>query len=324
MQGSVKQYTKIISVPGTSTKLTNSTKREKAKSSGGYVYAKGLGQLMITKLNQTRVISDCPLADEKSKSLVDRLSQALQRSAFEENRSFIPVGKLEILICRSAIRKELSSTQNGPTWMRPVDMKRRYTLAAKICPWQVSTFTPKFKIPKEPKKQRSSFKKIFAILVLMRRASEIDHFVAHAVTDDMLPLVRNIQEDKEFLASHSEPESVLTCFEHWERDDRHHFEDYQWRVLAPIFNQLEDGEDHHLDLQVDCVLPFCQWKCYARGGSACIYMAKIHPHHNNLEGTSVSWRRVEQLKVQPLIKLESQRCICSQTTSQASSRLPFL
>lgn len=234
-----------------------------------------------------------PIARGSPTNLVNRLSQAMQQSAFRETKSFIPTGELETLICRSAIRKELSTGRKGSTWTRAANLKKRYTLAFEICPWHVLKSTDRPKVTKRLKLKRPEFKKIFAILVLMNRVSEITKFITHAVTDEKLPLVRSSEGNRESLVSQSEPGTALGCFENWDTVGLDLFDDYQWRVLAPVFSRLNDEEAHHMNFDVAQVLPFCKWTCYARGGSACIYMAEIHAQHNKLEGNPVSLYRKE-------------------------------
>jgi len=135
-----------------------------------------------------------------------------------------------------------------------------------------------------------SYRKILAILYLMKRPSKIRLFVQSGLCDEHLPL-KKIQGPKDVdrattMTSRRMQKSPSIRFKRL--DDADEFLDRQWWVLAPIFDRPSEGVSHK-DLECEAVLPFLSETMIAKeGGSSQVFKAKIHPDHHRLSQSDVS------------------------------------
>ncbi|CAN9083314.1 unnamed protein product [Alternaria alternata] len=133
-------------------------------------------------------------------------------------------------------------------------------------------------------KNYESYRKILAILYLMKRPSKIRLFVKAGLCDDQLPF-KKAQHLGRFdrsatLTSRNTPGSANIKFTRPEDADE--FLDRQWSVLAPVFSG-SDGIVPHDDFKCESILPFLPETTIAKeGGSSKVFKAKIHPDHHNL------------------------------------------
>ncbi|CAN9095128.1 unnamed protein product [Alternaria alternata] len=133
-------------------------------------------------------------------------------------------------------------------------------------------------------KNYESYRKILAILYLMKRPSKIRLFVKAGLCDDQLPF-KKAQHLGRFdrsatLTSRNTPGSANIKFTRPEDADE--FLDRQWSVLAPVFSG-SDGIVPHDDFECESILPFLPETTIAKeGGSSKVFKAKIHPDHHNL------------------------------------------
>ncbi|KAH8640825.1 hypothetical protein IG631_03766 [Alternaria alternata] len=133
-------------------------------------------------------------------------------------------------------------------------------------------------------KNYESYRKILAILYLMKRPSKIRLFVKAGLCDDQLPF-KKAQHLGRFdrsatLTSRNTPGSANIKFTRPEDADE--FLDRQWSVLAPVFTG-SDGIVPHDDFECESILPFLPETTIAKeGGSSKVFKAKIHPDHHNL------------------------------------------
>ncbi|CAN9267879.1 unnamed protein product [Alternaria alternata] len=129
-----------------------------------------------------------------------------------------------------------------------------------------------------------SYRRILAILYLMKRPSKIRLFVKAGLCDDQLPF-KKAQHLGRFdrsatLTSRNTPGSPNIKFTRPEDADE--FLNRQWSVLAPVFFG-SDGIVPHDDFECESILPFLPETTIAKeGGSSKVFKAKIHPDHHNL------------------------------------------
>ncbi|KAL0941503.1 protein kinase domain-containing protein [Colletotrichum truncatum] len=130
------------------------------------------------------------------------------------------------------------------------------------------------------------FRKIFAILVLIDRPDAIIKFMELSISDNNLPLeptTNSLGEQTTIVKSKTTP----SCFDlslaglNWY--DISAFEDVQWKLLAPTFDQLNvDGAPYRFHPKT--ILPFV-WDDDAEpitqaGGHSLVYQVQIHPGHH--------------------------------------------
>jgi len=141
------------------------------------------------------------------------------------------------------------------------------------------------------KTEIKSFRKIFALLVLVEKSSSICLFLQENLSDLDLPLatVRNggFIELRRRSVSGRPSSEVLNCFSQWSPVRRKEFEEYQWTMLAPFFNQGQYSNVSHYVLKNQHILPFVFTEneeddnAEFLGGFGRVFMVRIHPEHHN-------------------------------------------
>jgi hypothetical protein len=149
----------------------------------------------------------------------------------------------------------------------------------------------------------ASYRKILAILYLMKRPSKIRLFVRSRLCDDHLPLKKTLDpsgvDHVATLTSRRMLESP--CIKFKRKDDAEEFLERQWSVLAPVFDRPA-GIVSHKDLEPEVVLPFLSETTIAKvGGSSKVFKAKIHPDHHHLDLSEVSTKSIHVYEAKRLI-----------------------
>ena len=96
-------------------------------------------------------------------------------------------------------------------------------------------------------------KKIFAILVVIRKLNALQDLIKEVVRDDVLPSAISV-------TGSLEDQKLYSAFSEWDLDARKHFDEFQWTLLAPVFS-----EGMHLKLHDDARLPFIKTEPIANG-----------------------------------------------------------
>jgi hypothetical protein len=188
------------------------------------------------------------------------------------------------------------------------------TLARKICG-----------MDRSPGGERLEYRRIFAILVLIRMSHKISRFVKVNISDTWLPLEahmvsnqikffrrvpgmsntgkaapsRHDRSEKNFYsrkANSGEGKPVLKplkCFRGWNGEQRGLFENKQWVVLAPTFDRggFEDSEPvRHQSFRPENILPFTSRVALRseNGAFGQVYQVEIHSEHHRF-GTPEVW-----------------------------------
>ncbi|KAK0713436.1 kinase-like domain-containing protein [Lasiosphaeria miniovina] len=132
-----------------------------------------------------------------------------------------------------------------------------------------------------------TYRRIFAILVLIDKAPAIHQFIREGVNDSDLPLVRSGTE-KDMRRSRA-LDKELKCFgSGWTGIQIRNFVEYQWTTLAPFFSKSEERKEvRHYPLQDRVILPFSPNKKQGEvneellGGGGRVFKTGIHPDHHN-------------------------------------------
>ncbi|KAK0726252.1 kinase-like domain-containing protein [Apiosordaria backusii] len=185
------------------------------------------------------------------KSLQTRLFESLHPLDDEEKeKGFIPVDHLPLLITEESVYEELSTrlreTHDESTILR---------YARKICAETTEDRTD----GKKTKTKAVTFRKIFAILVLVEKSSAITKFLREHINDSDLPLIRIKKRPGECdLRCSRKPDRKLKCFKGgWSPLQIRNFEEWQWTTLAPFFSKSEgEKEVNHYVLQDRVIMPF--------------------------------------------------------------------
>ena len=156
--------------------------------------------------------------------------------------------------------------------------------------------------------QPRTYRKIFAILVMIEMPHKIKRFLKERVCDADLPLDsrvvsgkvklfrRTICPDKRSLSREQIDEGglltrlldrkagkPLKCFRRWDSNRKGRFYETQWAMTAHIFNQSTPDNNRpviHHQIQPEVVMPFISWVEIGHGAFSQVYKAEIHKDYH--------------------------------------------
>lgn len=209
--------------------------------------------------------------------LEDRLLAAMVNN--DTTWGFFPVNSLPTIITESAVREELRKLFHPD--MKDLNDISKY--ARKICGTPSSTAT--------------CFRKIFAILVMIGKTPAIFKFLGEKVNDSDLPLTacyvssNNVQISDFRRVRKGHGKVRVECFsEGWSKIAMKSFEEWQWRTLAPIFEQSDEDKSvsHYYSPTGRITLPFIYGSGISgrraeevEGGGGRVTKVRIHPDHHS-------------------------------------------
>ncbi|RYP71041.1 hypothetical protein DL769_004779 [Monosporascus sp. CRB-8-3] len=135
---------------------------------------------------------------------------------------------------------------------------------------------------RDPRELKGS-RRIFAILVLLDRATSIVDFMKDGLCDGDLPLVRHNEKGANFdlVRKLGEKEFSLTCFKGWRRIDIQQFDSHQWYMRPPIF-AIKDGEAVFYPLESRIIFPWLEYDdAISQSDFSVVRRVRIHPAHHN-------------------------------------------
>ncbi|KAI0016099.1 hypothetical protein F4780DRAFT_760866 [Xylariomycetidae sp. FL0641] len=187
-----------------------------------------------------------------------------------QTRRFLPKSELDRLISPTSVSRELR--RKIPT----ASTDDLMSLAQEICQETLVLRGEKLKY--------KSFRKIFAILVLLDESASISLLLKEDVSDLDLPLVI-----ENYMLRRREPSSVesskpLECFADWYLPKHTFFAQEQWSMLAPFFAQRRHRSASHYVLDDAHILPFTnkeEDQMDYVGGFGHVKVVDIHQDHHN-------------------------------------------
>ena len=140
------------------------------------------------------------------------------------------------------------------------------------------------------------FRRIFAILILLKETKEIKQFLKTGVNDSDLPLMKVKRPNERMaydLCRQNEIDSPIEFITlAWDNDTIEQFWHRQWTMLSPFFAQRRAlRKVWHYKLQREVILPFigCETKVEKHiGGSAQVSRVVIHDKHHSFHTREVS------------------------------------
>lgn len=157
-----------------------------------------------------------------------------------------------------------------------IDESAMDELARKICGMPTSKRDTKF----------ISYRKIFTILILLEKQSEIASFVNEQLHDSLLPLPKVEDADNPHRPRLQDSNICHPCFKNWEKPKLRVFGRYQMEMCAPFFKYNEGGKKyHHYKFPEDIALPFLNAGTTAElgsGASADVIPVELPEAHGNL------------------------------------------
>lgn len=136
-----------------------------------------------------------------------------------------------------------------------------------------------------------SFRKIFAILILIKQEQRIYDFLNYELDDSTLPLTKIGKDSAPYhLAAYkADQRSHHRVFRGWGSSDVKAFDDWQWQLSAPFFKKEENGKCLHYRFTDRVVLPFSNIiELGSKGAFGRVYKLDIDPRHHSLLDSSVS------------------------------------
>ncbi|KAI8716081.1 Protein kinase domain-containing protein [Fusarium sp. LHS14.1] len=163
---------------------------------------------------------------QKNESLEEQLTRALCQHAHKESKGFLPLDKLHELVVEDSVAEALT------TYIPGLSLDDARSHAQDICPRSIRD-------PLQP-----SFRRMFAILVMIQQPQEILTFVRHNMANYDLPLVKARSSTKggHELRRKTQPYKALECLWGWSPFLVNSFEEYQWTLLSPFFSRGETYE----------------------------------------------------------------------------------
>lgn len=225
--------------------------------------------------NTVTHLSSCEASDFNTEhELSFLLFDALQKTRDSREKGFLPKSQLERLVTVRSATRELRKCL--PTAFTQKQIKK---IAQTVC--------KEIRVMDRDKVRIKSYRKIFALLVLVEKSASISHFLEEDVSDLDLPLTTTDKKggfmELRRRDSSGKPSSRrLRCFDQWTPVPRRNFEEYQWTMLAPFFSQGEYNYTPHYILKDQHILPFTSTKDQNEyeGGFGRVFMVKIHPDHH--------------------------------------------
>ncbi|RMJ17572.1 hypothetical protein CDV36_002766 [Fusarium kuroshium] len=185
----------------------------------------------------------------KSESLEQQLTRALCQHAHKESKGFLPLDKLHELVVEDSVTEALI------TYIPGLSLDDARSHAQEICPRSLRD-------PLQP-----SFRRMFAILVMIQQPQEILTFVRHNIADHDLPLIkaRNSNKGAHELRRKTQPHKTLECL----------------------------GEDSSRDASIEDDEDF-------QGGHGSISRVKIHSSHYDFHDISETYESESTFAVKRL------------------------
>ncbi|KAF2477885.1 kinase-like protein, partial [Lindgomyces ingoldianus] len=187
----------------------------------------------------------------------------------DDGKFFIPVDRLDEIVTEQTIRKELKTLSVG-------QKKDRHTLAGQI--WRAPS-----------SKQKTTRRKIFAVLALMQKIDSILDFIEEGVYDNRLPFVYAEDQVEVCCKKTGQPIKLFQDKARWKPHEKDLFQTYQWWMMTPYFQLSCEGEKTVRRMPVEdlAVLPFTDVKTTSEGGFSVVRKVKIHSAHHNAQDFSV-------------------------------------
>jgi hypothetical protein len=196
------------------------------------------------------------------------------QTSYGQSQEFLPEGDLYKLINPLSVGEELRNSLGHMHTPTSIDGFTR-----KICGESQVLLGVKRKI--------RTYRKIFALLVLVGTTASTPFFLEKAVSDLNLPLHPQPPEDDNDYGS-IESTDAFDYFENlnWSPIQVRTFQEYQWKMLAPFFAKGKHGDVIHYPLLEQHILPFlftsdAEKNAEKSGGFARVAMVRIHEAHHD-------------------------------------------
>lgn len=228
----------------------------------------GLRLLEEMKLRQgVQVYQDVLPAPASMHNYLDQsLRHALRKCNGDQDKYFMPVDHLDRIICHDTISTYLSSmSQDGIS-------NRREEILTYIC-------GERGKI-----QELHTGKRVFASLILAKKADAVALFYDESINDEDLPLVKTDEVGSTFNLNRRDSQApILRCFSGWTNGEIELFDMYQRQMKCPFFAQDANSKPLHYDLSPGISLPWTEYekKTHSSSNSE-VRRVEVHPAQHDL------------------------------------------
>ncbi len=172
---------------------------------------------------ETENVGDSEANAERKLAEMDDQLRRHSRQPFRPPGYYLPNDSFHSIMNREAIQQII------PCIARGLAVGEANKLAQAICG-----------LDEKDEKPTKSFRKILAILILVRKANHIHQFVNADIPDAKLPLSR-LGNSRPFQLCLTGHEEAIPLFETWDPRDVELFETTQWETSAPFFREELQG-----------------------------------------------------------------------------------
>ncbi|GAW16304.1 hypothetical protein ANO14919_057290 [Xylariales sp. No.14919] len=223
-------------------------------------------------------IDKTALGPNRLDSLKYLLKGSMMNAVKDDKQTFLPLGKLDALCNRDAVRDELLLT--FPPNSIDITQYVNYVCGD----------------PSDNRREEHVSRKIFAILVLIGRLERITTFIEQGIKDKHLPFRKSMigKDPNEFdlvrrsTLDQSNPQA-MDFFSSWNWIDKRDFYQTQWQLLSPFFGKapMDSAALYKLDEQT--IMPWVSMADGAyvplesHGGYSTVRKIVIHQDHHSFE-----------------------------------------
>ncbi|KAH8886077.1 kinase-like protein [Thozetella sp. PMI_491] len=211
------------------------------------------------------------------------LEKAMVDCVPDDTKKFLPAGDMDRIVTLENVEQEINiafETSNLPR-------ERVQKLVEYVC-------GPRNDIMDDT----SSNRKIFALLVLLKKLSSLPEVMDEGITDADFPffkpmdtadahdpvtmLIRRRKNNSEAKDNVPYTEIPVRFFHNWEHLEVRKFYTRQWELLVPFLAKAEDGSVAMYELDQQAIMPWTLYdeKEVRKGGFATVRQVHIHPDHH--------------------------------------------
>ncbi|KAH6632310.1 kinase-like domain-containing protein [Chaetomium tenue] len=266
-----------LNVPGQSARWPTASEVE-TEASRMTIWDRGDAQYNEAKTSTDEITLPTAPSDEP---LIDRLMSLRCESSQPPGSQYYPKGLVEALMTAEEIEAVID--------------EGRHHLGKQLTDEEVQNYAQSAIHGKPDDDTKSGYRKIFAILVLLKRGWDIVLFIDEGIRDKDLPLqtvpiprADSVSRPKMRLGG--DASTALAWLSHWPGVDHEGFEREQWLMLTPFFARGQPGGAWLYELPRPVVLPWIEKdkEALRQGAYGFVSKVEIHPRHHTFDLSKAS------------------------------------
>lgn len=194
-------------------------------------------------------VADADIEDAIRKLVVG----GLQSSKMEGGGEYLPIDKFESIFSPEAVRLLIKAPHQKLT--RDPEQRLDHIIGSN---------------------SNQTFRRILAILVMVKMVSHIEQFIDNSVSDGDMPIRQEPVSSGHLTTRHDK--TIPDFFGDWERNDVELFYIYQRFFFVPFFD-IREEQLYAYQFSDEVRLPWQEYEAKTSGGSGVIHRVRIHPKH---------------------------------------------